>query len=300
LHHQLHRRHIRHNHVNIRVDSYQLREDAREEQYQYDERGHGCGARLVSEPDNAHQHHQPYNTLYQLGQRPVPLHPVLHVEQRGAGLVKAVVVIVLRAVYLGYLHRLPEVVYVFEQPVVGVHIPFTQAERARQEPAHGEERKCSHPDDYQREPGRDKQRVEGVCAGHDDRGEEAQVEEVVGGQVGHLAGEHLQMVGLAATVQQLPVGHDDLAEQPSAKGVYECLLVPGIEERLQVLNQSTKGKQYHVHHKYAADGDLYAGAFGEVAYGKRDAVRLSFRAYAQQLQQRDKQYNRKTPGHPLQ
>lgn len=202
--------------------------------------------------------------------------------------------------YLGYLHRLPEVVYVFEEPVVGIHIPFAQAERARQEPAHGEERKCSHPYDYQREAGGDEQCVEGVCAGHDDRGEEAQVEEVVGGQVGHLAGQHLEVVGFAATVQQLPVGHDDLAEQPAAKGIYECLLVAGIEYRLPVLYQGAEGKQHHIHYQYAADGYLYPCAFGEVAYGQCDAVRFTTCADVKQLQQRYEQYNGKTPGHPLQ
>lgn len=193
--------------------------------------------------------------------------------------------------HLGYLHCLPEVVYVFEEPVVGIHVPFAQAERARQEPAHGEERNCSHPYDYQREAGGDEERVEGVCAGHDDRGEEAQVEEVVCGQVGHLAGEHLQMVGFAATVQQLPVGHDDLAEQPPAKGVYECLLVPGVEYRLPVLYQGIEGKQHHIHYQYAAYCYLYPCAFGEVTYGQRDPVRLAPRADVKQLQQRDEQYN---------
>ena len=52
---------------------------------------------------------------------------------------------------------------------------------------------------------------------YDDRRQQPQVKEIVVCQVGHLAGEYLEVVGLAPAVEQLPVGHDDLANEPAAK-----------------------------------------------------------------------------------
>ena len=118
-------------------------------------------------------------------------------------------------------------------------------------------------------------------------------------QVGHFAGQYLQVVCLASAVKHLPVSHDDLAEQPSAKCVDECLLVPGIEDRFPVLYQCAEGQQYHVYHQYAADGYLHPSILCQTAYGKSDALGFSPAADTQQLQQRDEQHYGEAGGHSL-
>lgn len=106
------------------------------------------------------------------------------------------------------------------------------------------------------------------------------------------------MIGFTAIVQKLPVGHDNLAEQSAAKRIDECLLVSCIQDRLPILYQRTECQQHHIHHQDAADGYLYPCAFGGVADGQGDAVRLPA-SYAQQLQQRYEQYDGESRCHPL-
>ena len=187
--------------------------------------------------------------------------------------------------HLGYLDRLPEVVYVLQQPVVGVNISFAEAERPHQEPAQQEEDDDAYGDDDKGKPGRHQHGIEGIGRGHDKRRQQLQVKEVVVCQVGHLAGEHLEVVGLAATVEQLPVGHDDLAEEAPAKSVDECLLVAGVEQYLPVLQQCSEGQQHHIYQQYAPDCELNASPVSQVLYEESHPFRGLAGADAQQLQQ---------------
>ncbi len=133
LHHQLHRSHIGNDHVDVSVQRNELREDAGKEQDKDNKRSHWYCARFVTRTNHKHQHKQSCNPLYELRQRPVFLHPEFNVEKRGACLIEPVVIELLRAVNLGNLYRLPEIVNIFKQPVIGVDISLSQVKSLEEE-----------------------------------------------------------------------------------------------------------------------------------------------------------------------
>ena len=161
-----------------------------------------------------------------------------------------------------------------------------------------EEENYAQGDDQQCEARGYKQRVKGICTGHDGRGEQTQVKVIVVCQIGHLAGQYLQVVGLASAVEHLPVGHDDLAEQPSAKRVDEGLLVPGVEDRFPVLHQSAECQQRQVNRQDASQGDRYAGSVSKITNGEGNPVRFPA-SDAQQLQKRYEQHDGEPRGYSL-
>jgi len=87
------------------------------------------------------------------------------------------------------------------------------------------------------------------------------------------------VVGLAATVEQLPVGHDDLAEEAAAQGVDECLLVACIKDSLPVLQQGAECQQNHVNHQDTSNVKLYACFLRQVLYEEDEPIRFFTRAY---------------------